>query len=519
MFYRSGRRNSRHRYQQGKHKRQQNNDREAIPLVSSINANLDRIAGILKAPEDLVVRSFKIGVNRHACAIICIDGLVDKALIQNQVIDPLLHHFTEQQVDSANKIATLVVDEVLTSFDIGENETYEDSIGSLLSGDSVLLIEGLATAIIIGSSGWNSRSVEEPQTESIIRGPREGFVEDIRTNTSLIRRRLREPNLRLITYKLGERARRTVVMMYIEGIVHPDLVEEAKRRIESIEIDDVEGSGTIEQWMSDSFLSPFPLIANTERPDKVTGGLLQGRIGILVDGDPFALVLPITFSSNLQSPEDYYQNWLIATLTRIMRLGAAFLATFLPALYISLLEFHHGMIPSKLAFSIAGAREGVPFPAVVEAFIMEITLELLREAGIRLPKPIGQTIGIVGGLVIGEAAVSAGIVSPVMVIVVAVTAISSFSFPSYSFAISLRMVRFAIMIAAAFFGLYGIILSYIMINIHFVNLYSFGIPYSTPFAPLFWGDWKDIILRAPVEYLKDRPRMLQTRDSIRMKRK
>lgn len=204
-------------------------------------------------------------------------------------------------------------------------------------------------------------------------------------------------------------------------------------------------------------------------------------------------------------------------MTRVLRLISAFIATFLPALYTALLEYHHGMIPSKLAFSIAGAREGVPFPAVVEAFAMEFTLELLREAGLRLPKPIGQTIGIVGGLVIGESAVAAGMVSPVMVIVVAVTAISSFSLPSYSFAISLRVMRFSIMLAAAFLGLYGVILAYIMINIHLVNLKSFGVPYSTPFAPILLRDWKDLILRSPLLFVTKRPKMMQTKNDQRMK--
>jgi len=291
---------------------------------------------------------------------------------------------------------------------------------------------------------------------------------------------------------------------------------EIERRVLSIDMDDAEGSGYIEQWIADSFLTPFPLIINTERPDKVSAALLQGKAALLVDGTPFQLIMPMTFASMLRSPEDYYEHWLIASLIRVLRLIAAFASTFMPALYIALVEFHHGMIPSKLAFSIAGTREGVPFPAVVEAFIMEGTLELLREAGLRLPKPIGQTIGIVGGLVIGEAAVSAGIVSPIMVIIVAVTAISSFTLPSYAFSISLRMLRFAVMLAAAVFGLYGIILAYIMINIHLVNLTSFGVPYSAPFAPFFARDWKDLIVRMPPMELDKRPQVNQPADPDRL---
>lgn len=197
---------------------------------------------------------------------------------------------------------------------------------------------------------------------------------------------------------------------------------------------------------------------------------MQGKIAIILDGTPFVLIAPVTLGNTLQSPEDYYERWLIGTFLRVLRYGAAFLAMFLPSLYIALVSYHQGMVPSKLAFSIAATREGVPFPAAIEAIIMGLTMELLREAGARLPKTIGQTIGIVGGLVIGDAAVQAGVVSPIMVIVVAVTAIASFSIPAYSVAISFRLVRFGFMLAAAFLGLYGIILVYIMINIHIVNL-------------------------------------------------
>src|SRR5690606_21009355 len=229
-------------------------------------------------------------------------------------------------------------------------------------------------------------------------------------------------------------------------------------------------SGTIEEWIEDSFLSPFPLVTHTERADKVSSSLTQGKVAILLDGTPFALLAPTTLVSLFQSPEDYYERWMIGSLIRILRYVAAFLAVFLPGLYIALVSFHQGMIPSKLAFSLAASREGLPFPAIIEALLMEATLELLREAGIRLPKTIGQTIGIVGGLVIGEAAVQAGIVSPVTVVIVALTAVSSFAIPTYSAGNAFRILRFFIMLAAGALGLYGIILIYIMINIHIARL-------------------------------------------------
>src|SRR5690625_5017411 len=239
---------------------------------------------------------------------------------------------------------------------------------------------------------------------------------------------------------------------------------------------------------------------------------MQGKVGILLEGTPFVLIAPVNFSNILQSAEDYYERWTIGSLLRILRYFGAFISIFLPALYISLVSVQPDMLPSMLAFSIAGTREGVPFPPVLEALMMIITMELLQEAGARLPQTIGQTVGIVGGLVIGEAAVQAGIVSPIMVIVVALTAIANFAVPSYSTAISFRIIRFGFMLAAGAFGLYGVILVYIMVNIHFVNLKSFVVPYSTPFAPFFKSDWSDVIIRSPVHMRTKRPEYLSPID-------
>lgn len=306
------------------------------------------------------------------------------------------------------------------------------------------------------------------------------------------------------------------IKYYVDGIVNPNIVKEVNKRLASIDMDDAPETGYIEQWIEDNFLSPFPQISHTERPDKVVAALMQGKVAILLDGTPFALIAPVTFGNTLQSPEDYYERWMVASLIRILRYVGAFIAVFLPALYIAFVSYHPGMIPSKLAFSIAATREGVPFPAFVEALLMEATMELLREAGVRLPRPIGQTIGIIGGIVIGEAAVAAGIVSPIMVIIVAITAVASFSMPSYSTAIAFRMLRFGFMAAAALFGLYGVILAYIAVNIHLVNLKSLGVPYTAPFAPSLFRDWKDLVVRSPITMLSSRPQYMQTDDKVRM---
>lgn len=423
---------------------------------------------------------------------------------------------TGQMDDEYSRGTAAQTTEQLALQDMRRSSDWADIMQTILSGDAVLFVEEMEDTVLIGSKGWKSRAIEEPQTESLIRGPRDGFTEDIRTNTTLIRRRIRDPHLRFDSYCIGRRSRKDLIVAYIEGIVNPMLVEEVKRRISTIDMDDPEGSGFVEQWIQDHYWSPFPQILNTERPDKVAGALMQGKVAVIVDGTPFQLIMPVTLSSFIQSPEDYYQNWILASLLRMLRVFAVFVALFLPGMYIAILEYHHGMLPSKLAFSVAGTREGVPFPAVVETFLMEATLELLREAGVRLPKSIGQTIGVVGGLVIGEAAVTAGIVSPVMVVVVAVTAIASFAIPSYGFAISIRLMRFLIMIAGSIFGLYGIVLALIISCIHLVNLRSFGIPYTAPLAPLRLSDWRDLIYRLPVIRLSHRPEILETMDTKRL---
>ncbi len=494
----------------------------SLKLSPVILENIENLQNMLGSPTDLVIRQFKAGKSGHAFAIACIDGLFDKDLINGHVLKTIQLGIQEAGIElpqNGEEILERLEFEVLTAHDLKRVRTWDDVSLAILSGDTALFVEGTDQVLTIGSEGWASRGVEEPITESVVRGPREGFTENIRTNTALIRRRIKDPNLRLNSYKIGRRSKRELVVAYVEGILHPDIHKELDRRLKAIDSDDAPESGYIEQMIQDSFLSPFPTVMHTERPDKTASSILQGKAAVLLDGTPFVLIVPVTFGQMLHSPEDYYENWLIGSFIRVLRYMASFVAVFLPSLYIALVSFHQGMIPSKLAFAVAASREGVPFPAFVEAIIMEITLELLREAGLRLPKPIGQTIGIVGGLVIGESAVAAGIVSPIMVIVVAVTAIASFAIPAYNLGISFRILRFGIMVAAAAFGLFGIVMAYIMINIHMTHLKSFGLPYTAPFSPTFTKDFRDLVVRFPLPALTRRPQMLQTEDKVRMREK
>ncbi|SHG88908.1 spore germination protein [Ornithinibacillus halophilus] len=477
-------------------------------ITTNLDQNLASIKQMLGDPGDLVVREFLVGSLDSRAAIVYISGLVDEDLISNNILKTIqsnLKDFDENVLDKIYK-------EVISITDIRKVQSLDDVSLAILNGSTAFYLENFDTVLVMGTNGGETRSIQQPESETLIRGPRDGFVESIETNAALIRRDIKDPNLRLKSHVVGKRSKQKLVLCYIDGIVNPELVKEVNRRLETIDIDYVSDSSYVEQWIEDSFLSPFPQLMETERPDKVSLNLVRGKVAILVDGTPFAIIAPITLGDALHSPEDYNQRWITASLLRLLRYLSAFFALFLPSLYIALVAYHPGMLPSTLTYSIAATREGVPFPAAIEALIMAITFEILHEAGIRLPKVIGQTIGIVGGLVIGEAAVSAGIVSPIMVIVTALTAIASFSVPSYSFALTLRTLRFAFMIAASFLGLFGIILVYIMINIHIVNLKSLGIPYSTPFSPTFSQDWKDLVIRAPFSFVTRRPKFMKTKD-------
>lgn len=482
----------------------------SLHINRSLDKNIDTLKKMLADPDDLKIRTLKLGKANVPCAIVYIEGIVDAKTVQLAILNNLEN--IERMPKEPKKTFEYIYNKLIAVNDVKIGKTLDELSLNLLSGYTILYLDHIDQVLIIDTIGGEMRSIAEPITETLIRGPREGFIENIQINLAMIRRRLREPNLRIKTYKTGRRSKKSLAIVYVDGIVHPELVQEVNRRLQTIDMDNVPESGYVESWIEDSFLSPFPQIMNTERPDKVVGAILEGKVAIFLDGTPFVLIVPSTFSNVLKSPEDYYERWMVGSLLRVLRYLGAFISVFLPALYIALISFQPGMLPTNLALSIAGTREGVPFPPVIEAFMMIITMELLQEAGARLPQTIGQTIGIVGGLVIGEAAVQAGIVSPIMVIVVALTAIANFTIPAFSVSIAFRIIRFAFMFAAAAFGLYGIILVYIMVNIHFVNLKSFGVPYSTPFSPFFLSDWDDVLIRKPIQTRKKRPEYLMPKD-------
>jgi spore germination protein KA len=487
-------------------------------IFSDLKANLDFIKEELGNSSDIVTREFQAGENGELkLGIIFTDGLTNTDAVQSFILDTLMEkiRYANLGPNVVNKLNWFDVIKSV-SLPVGgltEISDFQKLFFHLLSGDTILLMDGQQKGFAVSLKNWADRGVQEPSAQTVVRGPKDGFSETLRTNTALVRRRIRDPNLRLETKQIGKRTQTDVAIMYIKGVANDKTVSEVQSRLNKINIDAILESGYIEELIQDETFTPFPTILNSERPDAVAAAILEGRIAILVDGTPYVLIVPSLFVHFFQSSEDYYQRADIATLIRLLRYLAFFLALLSPAAYIAVTTFHQEMLPTPLLVSLAAQREGVPFPALVEALIMEFTFEILREAGLRMPRAIGSSISIVGALVIGQAAVEAGIVSPMMVIVVSITALSSFIFPAYSMSISIRMLRFLFMFLAATFGLFGIILGLIVMVLHLNSLRSFGIPYMAPNAPFILEDQKDNILRLPHWLLFARPRLINQKDT------
>ncbi|MGG4516997.1 spore germination protein [Bacillus velezensis] len=377
--------------------------------------------------------------------------------------------------------------------------TSKEAVISILRGKCAVFINGLDSVYILSTGKREKRSVNEPTSEKVVRGPKIAFIEDSDTNIAMIRQRTNHPKLKTKKVPIGENKLKYATVMYIDDKADPSVVSDVVKRLSKVNMDDIQDSGTLEELIEDNKYSPFPQIQNTERPDKVSSALFNGRVAILVDNSPFALVVPASLGILMQSPDDYYERWISASLIRALRFTSIFITLFFSSIYIALVSFHQGLLPTSLAVTIAANRENVPFPPIIEAMVMEIAIELLREAGLRLPSPLGQTIGLVGGVVIGQAAVEANIVSSIMVIVVSIVALASFTVPQYGMGLSFRVLRFISMFTAAAFGLYGMILFMLAIYTHLSRQRSFGSPYFSPNGFFSLKNANDSILRLPIK--------------------
>ncbi|MED3624134.1 spore germination protein [Neobacillus thermocopriae] len=475
---------------------------------TNIMENIEILKALFKDCSDIVFRPFLAG--RKKAYLLFVDGFINTLAVELNGLRQLLDELQGERIT-----AEILKEKMISISSVNETTELDEVVSNVLKGNTVLLVDGVSKAIIFDSKGGDRRTVSEPTTESVVRGPREGFTEVIRTNTALVRHKIRSNRLKILAREIGEETKTQIAILYVEGLAAPELVKEVLSRLDRIKTDSILESGYIEEFIEDSPWSMFPQIQNTERPDTVAANLLEGRVAIMVDGTPFVLIMPATFWQFFQSSEDYYGRYHIYVFLRLLRVFFLFIALTLPGIYVAVTTYHQEMIPTSLLFSIAASREAIPFPMFVEALIMEVSFEALREAGVRLPQVVGQAVGILGALVIGTAAVEAGIVSAPTVIIVSITGIASFTIPRFNMSISIRMLRFPLMILGAMFGFYGVILGFLLILTHLCKLRSFGIPYFWPLAPISFKSLKDVLIRVPWWAMNRRPDQFVKEDQKR----
>ncbi|MCP1183478.1 spore germination protein [Paenibacillus sp. 1781tsa1] len=460
---------------------------------------------------DMIYQPLQIGPLH--CTLLYIQSIVDTSIMREAIVKPLLEEAARNDVGP--EFITQVVNGTFFSLENQHRDAAETLVDDIVCGNAALYVEGMSGMIIFSIQNYQKRSVPESSNEVVVVGPQEAFIEDINVNMSLLRHKIKHPDFKIIKFTIGRYTKTEVFVIYIQGLCKPDILENVLTSLGEINMDSSLGVSYLSEFLEDHPLSPFPQYQYTERPDTVAAALVEGRIGIMQDGTPFSLLIPVTFFSLMQSSEDYYQRFHSATFIRLLRLLFAVVAFLLPSLYVAVTTFHPEIIPTNLLITIASARENIPFPALIEALIMEITFEGLREAGIRIPKPLGQTVSIIGGIVVGQAAVQAGIVSAPLVIVVSITGIAAFIIPHFELGLAFRLLRFPVLFMGGTLGLFGVVISIYLIYWYMVSMRSFGVPYMQPFAPLVLRDLKDTFIRVPWFLMKKRTEAYTTDNETR----
>lgn len=469
-------------------------------VTTCLDENIQNLKTIFGQDDTVRFRSFENQRMKLRCAIVYIDGMVNQQLINWNIIRPIQEWNTP--FNGSVRIED-IEERMLTGSEVSSESDVSELIKSVLYGDTILFVEGLSQALVIGSKGFGTRSIAEPDSEKALKGPREGFNEAIMTNLSLVRRKLQTTDLKCSFSNLGTRSNTRICLCYLESLVDHHVLEELQARLEQIKMDGILDSNYIIESIQDHRMSPFKTIGSTEKPDIVASRLLEGRIAIFVDGTPMVLTVPYLFIENFQSPDDYYLNFFFASIGRVLRVIGFWLTISVPAIYIALVNYHQEIIPAPLMLTIASATAGVPFPTAMECIGMLILFEILRETGIRSSNKIGQALSIVGGLVVGQAAVEAKIVSAPMVIVVALTGITGMIIPKLSGANII--LRFFSIVMATVGGLLGYYFAMLVMWIHLLSLDSFGYPYIRDFFPSKTPYPEDGAVRTPIWSMKIRP--------------
>lgn len=474
------------------------------------------IKEILGHNDDFVIRRFSI-FGAYSAAICYFSNLVEQQTINYEVLKPLMKmpEYIDKEKLKIDRIMKVLAEEVLYHSVIKEENNLGKLIDAILTGETILIIDGVTNAFHLDTFYVEKRAIAPPETEQVIIGPREGFIERLETNLGLLRYRLPTADFRVKTMKIGRLTKSKVAICYLDGIADQALVDEVESRLKKIDTDAILDVGYLEQYIEDNHYTPFTQTLLTERPDGTVGNLIEGRVAILVDGSPFTMLVPAVFNQFYQATEDYSNRFIMGSFTRFIRMFALVFSLVFPALYVSVISFNPELLPTEFAVAVAGGRAGVPYSAVIEVLILEGAMEILREATVRLPKQIGNALSIVGVLIIGQAAVQAGLSSPITVVVIAITTIGSFATPVYNASFALRALRFPLAILAGLFGLYGVMVGLIIILNHMLSLKSFGVPYLSPTSPWNAQGMRDSVFRFPFWKMSFRPKMFQSANKVR----
>lgn len=488
------------------------------PITADIAKNQAWIQKEFSNCDDLKIREMYIGIQKKVKCLIC----YIEVNVGNDMVNVFGRLITYLQQIPEEELSKALKENTFGLSDTKPMQYMEEAISGILSGDAVIFVDNFSGALKIPDKGYPDMGVSPTDTEKVVRGSSEGFTESEKANTALIRKRIRSAGLKVKEFQVGVRSSTNVAVVYIEDLADPHLVEETLHRLTEYEIDGVLDSGVMEQLAEKKWYSPFPQFQSTRRPDRAAMSVLEGKVVVLVDNSPVALLLPADVNSFMKTTDDYYNRFYMAAFARIIRYVAAFFSLTLPGLYLAVTNFHTQILPTPLLLSFWEARMGVPFPAALEVLLMELSFELLREAGVRLPGTMGNTIGIVGGLIIGQAAVEANLVSPIVVLLVAFTALCSFAIPNEEFAFSFRILKFLILALSAWLGFFGFLIGLFAVLVHMAGLKSFHIPYLTPYAgilPSAWEDEKDSLIRYPLRMLKKRPTYANPYERTKLKKK
>ncbi|MCX7921973.1 MAG: spore germination protein [Clostridia bacterium] len=482
-------------------------------LTKSLENNISLFKNIFSGDETLIIRRFQNKYLAAAkCCILYFDGMVNTEILNENIIQPILSGNLAQEISGDNLLEELQY-KVIVCGSVQATADIDELIGSITYGDTIFLLEGYEKALIINSKGWKTRAISEPESTRVVRGPREGFNESIIINLSLVRRKIKNPDLKFKFKQLGERTHTKICICYIEGLALDSILSELEQRLDKIDIDGVIDSGYIQEFIRDEPFSPFETVGYSERPDVVAAKLLEGRIAVFVDGSPFVLTVPFVIAETTQANEDYYNNYIYSSINRFLRSSATIISVSIPALYLAVTTYHQEMLPTPLLLSIAASRQGVPFPTFVSLLLMLIVFDVLREAGTRMPAPIGQAVNIVGTLVLGQAAVEARLVSAPVVIITALSGITTLM--NIGMIGATIIVRTFLLLTTSFMGIYGYILGFMIVIIHLMTMRSFGVPYMLNLSTFKNHNAQDVWIRAPWWTMTLRPKIIAAKNLVR----